>query len=203
MGNKNRTKQQVKERRNRKRFEEGKKKIQKMKVAAETAIPASQKDRWSDAGSQEIAISLASAETSQDPDYVAFCVSRTLEAASELDVLWLRTAAALQLGLFSLKDIDRKGILREFDKIAFGLSVQNKDWEHDTGLRYETDKFLCYLVFGGHPRFRELFGYILVPSIRCDLVNDIIPADYNEWVGKESTKMLAKKLVEFDMATVE
>lgn len=65
MGNKNRTKQQVKERRNRKRFEEGKKKIQKMKVAAETAIPASQKDRWRVAGSQEIAGSLvAIAETS-------------------------------------------------------------------------------------------------------------------------------------------
>lgn len=201
MGIKNRTKKQVTEQKNRKKLDFGKKKLQQRRFNEDTSIPPNQSDRWDDDGGSQFPG--AGAETDQDPDYVAFCVSRTLENASPIDVLWLRVATALRLSLFSAKNIDRKKILREFDSIAFGMSLQNKDWENNTGLRYEADKFVCYLVFGSHPRFRELFGYILIPSInRFDAV-DISPADYNEWSRKESSKELLKKLVEFNVASVE
>lgn len=193
-------KQNKKSRSKQRKFKDEKKKLQRRKLQAVTFVPAKQSQRWTDA----VAILTPDAiETQYDPDYVAFAVSRSLDAADNLDNLWLRIAAALKLRLFVVKEIDRSGVLREFDSQAFSQTVEENDWDHEYGLRYEADKFLCYLLYGNHPRFREMFGYVLLPAIKSERTTDISGMEYSQWVSKEVSKELAEKLVSFDLAEVE
>jgi len=189
---KNKSKQQ--------KFRDAKKQRHRVKLQEATRIPKKQVNRWA-TGVAPLAPQLV--ETEQDPDYVAFCITKQLDAWDELGFLWLRAAAAFRLGMYTLKRIDRTGKLRLFDVVPFGVSVGDKDYEHEVGLRYETDKFLCYLIYGNDPRFREMFGYMLLPSIKNDLAADLSRADYSMWFAKDPTTDLAKRLAEFDMAKVE
>ncbi len=189
---KNKSKQQ--------KFREAKKKMHRVKLQEATRIPKKQDNRWA-TGVAPLAPALV--ETEQDPDYVAFCITKQLDEWDELGFLWLRVAAAFRLGMYTLKRIDRTGKLRPFDVVPFGISVGDKDYEHEVGLRYETDKFLCYLIYGDNPRFREMFGYMLLPSIKNDLPKDLDRVDYSKWFAKDPTTDLAKRLAEFDMAKVE
>lgn len=189
---KNRSKQQ--------KFREAKKKMHRVKLQEATRVPGNQAKRWP-TGVTPLAPNLV--ETEQDPDYVAFCITKQLDEWNEFSFLWLRVAAAIRLGMYTLKPIDRTGRLRPFDVVPFGVSVGDKDYENEIGLRYEADKFLCYLVYGNDPRFREMFGYILLPSIKNDLPGDLSRMDYNIWVAKEPTADLCKRLAEFDLAEVE
>lgn len=192
----NRSKQQ--------KFREAKKKMQRGKLQEATRIPKKQYNRWA-TGYAPLATELV--ETRRDPDYVAFCMTRPdsseKESPNELEHLWLRVATALRLGMYTIKSIDRTGILRPFDKEIFTKSIDENDTGHEVGLRYETDKFLCYLLYGDNPHFRELFAYILMPWISNDLAKDLSVMEYNLWFAKEPTAELAKRLVEFDATEVE
>ena len=48
-----------------------------------------------------------------------------------------------------------------------------------------------------------LFGYVLMPFIENDLAEDLRTDLYNIWFTKDPTDDLAKRLAEFDVATVE
>ncbi len=189
---KNKSKQQ--------KFRDAKKKMHRVKLQEATRIPNKQVNRWP-TGVTPLAAELV--ETEQDPDYVAFCIAKQLDAWDELSFLWFRVAAAFRLGMYTLKRIDRTGKLRPFDVVPFGVSVGDRDYEHEIGLRYETDKFMCYLLYGNHPRLREMFGYVLLPSIKNDLADDLNMLQYNQWYSKDPTADLAKRLKEFDLAEVE
>ncbi len=182
------------------KFREAKKKQQLMRKQELTRIPKKQVDRWGPTFSP-LAADLV--ETEHDPDYVAFCITKQLDAWDELGFLWLRIASALREGEYTVKSIDRSGTLRLFDKETFTKSIVENDFEHEAGLRYEADKFLTYLVYGTHPQYRTSFGYVLLPSIKNDLAADVILVDYMEWFCKDPSVELAKKLLEFDVATVE
>lgn len=186
------------------KFRDAKKKMQRIKLQDATRIPKKQYNRWP-TNFAPLATELV--ETERDPDYVAFCVARTASdeeerSPNELEQLWLRVAAALRLGMYTLKAVDRTGKLRPFDKEIFTKAVEENDAEHEVGLRYEADKFLCYLLYGDNPRFRELFAYILLPWISNDLPKDLDMMQYNLWIATEPTADLTKRLVEFDMAEV-
>lgn len=194
---KNKSKQQ--------KFRDAKKKMHRVKLQEATRIPGKQANRWA-TGVTPLAPELA--ETERDPDYVAFCISHPVSSEgkgslNELNFLWLRIAAAMRLGMYTLKSIDRTGKRRPFDVVPFGVSVGDKDYEHEVGLRYEADKFLCYLVYGADPRFREMFGYVLIPSISNDLPADLNRADYSKWFATSPTSNLSKQLAEFDLTKVE
>lgn len=182
------------------KFKEAKKKLQRMKKIEATRIPMKQEQRWSDV---ETPLPTEKVETEHDPDYVAFCVSRSLDAADDIDCLWLRVAAALKLKMYKVKNVDRSGILREFDAELFAKTLEDGDWDHEYGLRYEADKFMVYLLYGSHPRFRELFGYILIPEIKSGEYPEISLRDYERWARKQSSRELAEKLMTFDLAEVE
>ncbi len=182
------------------KFRDAKKKMQRVKLQDVTRIPKKQFNRWA-TGVTPLDPDLA--ETERDPDYVAFCVTKQLDEWDEFGFLWLRIATALRLGMYTLKLVDRTGRLRLFDKDIFSESISDRDYEHEVGLRYEADKFLCYLLYGDNPRFRELFGYVLLPSIKNDLPADMNIMEYNQWIVKEPAVGLSKRLVEFDVAEVE
>ncbi len=182
------------------KFRDAKKKMQLVKLQEATRIPKNQHQRWA-AGFSPLAPDLA--ETERDPDYVAFCVVKQLEDWEELSFLWLRIAAALRLGRYTVKAVDRTNRLRLFDKETFTKSIADDDYENEYGLRYEADKFLCYLLYGQHSRFRDLFGYVLLPSIKNDLAEELNIIVYNQWFAKEPTADLARRLVELNMAEVE
>ena len=182
------------------KFREAKKKMQQIKLQADTRIPKKQHNRWA-----TVVTPLASdlVETERDPDYVAFCIAKQMDAWDELALMWLRIAAALRLGTYTTKAIDRTGRLRPFDRDIFSESISNQDYENEVGLRYEADKFLCYLLYGDNVRFREMFAYVLLPTIKNDLATDLDMQEYFQWVSKDPTADLCKRLAEFDLAKVE
>jgi len=182
------------------KFRDAKKARQRVKVQELTRIPKKQDQRWS---IDPAPLDAELAETECDPDYVAFCITKQLDAWDEFGHLWLRIATALRLGTYTFKGIDRTGTLRSFDKDVFSKSIEDNEFEHEFGLRYEADKFLCYLLYGDHPRFRHLFAYILVPTIKNDLAADLSMMEYNQWIATEPTADLSKRLIEFDAAAVE
>ncbi len=186
------------------KFRDAKKKMQRVKLQEKTRIPKKQYQRWA-TGVTPLGATML--ETECDPSFVAFCILSTLEenvvAKNEFVFLWLKIAHAMRLGMFTVKEVDRNNRLRLFDQEMFNESVVDKDYEHEYGLRYEADKFLCYLVYGDNPRFRDLFGYILIPDIENDLGLELPRASYNTWIKDEPTALLAKKLAEFDIDTVE
>ena len=183
------------------KFRDAKKKMQRVKVQELTRIPKKQSQRWS---IDPAPLDAELAETERDPDYVAFCITKQLDAWDEFSHLWLRIATALRLGTYTFKAIDRTGTLRPFNKDDLSKSIEDNEYDNEFGLRYEADKFLCYLLYGDHPRFRHLFGYVLVPTIKNDLAGtDLGIMEYNQWVTTEPTEGLSKRLVEFDAATVE
>ncbi len=182
------------------KFRDAKKQRHRVKLQEATRIPKKQVNRW-ETGVEPLAPELV--ETEQDPDYVAFCITKQLDAWDELGFLWLRVAVAFRLGMYTLKRIDRTGKLRPFDVVPFGVSVGDRDYEHEVGLRYEVDKFMCYLLYGDHPRLREMFGYVLLPSIKNDRAEDLHMVEYNQWFAKDPTADLAKRLKEFDLAEVD
>lgn len=183
-------------------FREAKKKMQRVKLQEATRVPNKQYQRWP-VGLSPLTPDLL--ETERDPDFVAFCVFSDLraDAKNEFGFLWLRIAASLRLGMYTVKEIDRTNRLRLFSQETFSESIADKDYEHEYGLRYEADKFLCYLLYGNNPRFRELFGYVLLPSIKNDLGMDLPTDPYNIWVRAEPTADLAKRLEVFDIDEVE
>lgn len=191
---------QKKAREKQRKFRDAKKKMQRIRLQEATRIPKKQYQRWAIGFTP---IEPDQVETERDPDYVAFCVTKQLDAWDEFGFLWLRIAAALRLGMFTLKAIDRTGTLRPFDKETFTKLIEDNDVDHEFGLRFETDKFLCYLLYGDNPRFRSLFSYVLLPSIKNDLAADLNIMEYNQWFAGEPTADLSKRLVEFDMAEVE
>ncbi len=182
------------------KFREAKKNQQRMRLQELTRIPKKQVARWAPTFTP-LAKDLV--ETEHDPDFVAFCITKQLDAWDDMDFLWLRIATALREGEYTFKTIDRLNVLRPFDKETFTKSIAENDFEHEVGLRYEADKFLCYLAYGTHPRFRASFGYVLLPSIKNHLAGDVTIIDYMEWFCKEPTVELTKKLLEFDAAAVE
>lgn len=184
------------------KFRDAKKQRQRVKLQEATRIPKKQYQRWA-TGFASLAPEML--ETECDPDFVAFCVFSEVDEKlkNEFVFLWLRVAAALRLGQYTVKEIDRTNRLRLFDQETFGESIVDKDYEHEYGLRYEADKFLCYLIYGDNPRFRDLFGYILLPSINNDLGAELPRDLYNIWVKGEPTAALAKSLAEFDIDKVE
>ncbi len=182
------------------KFRDAKKARQRVKVQELTRVPKKQDQRWLTGFAPMVPDQV---ETEHDPDYVAFCITKQLDAWDEFGHLWLRIATALRLGMYTFKEIDRTGTLRPFDKQVFYKSIEDSEFDHEFGLRYEADKFLCYLLYGDHPRFRHLFGYVLLPAIKNDLAADLSIMEYNQWVATEPTADLAKRLVEFDVATVE
>ncbi len=182
------------------KFREAKKKMHRVKLQEATRIPKKQHNRWA-SGVAPLVPDLV--ETERDPDYVAFCIAKQMDAWEELAFLWLRIAAALRLGTYTIKSIDRTGRLRPFDCDIFSESISNQDYEHEVGLRYEADKFLCYLLYGDNVRFRDMFAYVLLPTINNDLAGDIDMREYYQWVSKDPTADLCKRLAEFDLAEVE
>lgn len=182
------------------KFRDAKKKMQSAKLQEATRIPKNQYQRWATGFAP---LDPDHVETERDPDYVAFCVTKQLDAWSEFGFLWLRVAAALRLGMYTIKSIDRTGKLLPFSQETFSESISDKDYEHEFGLRFEADKFLCYLLYGNNPRFRDLFAYVLMPSIKNDLAADLNLMEYNQWFAGEPTADLAKRLVEFDLTEVE
>lgn len=165
-----------------------------------TRIPKQQYQRWA-TGFTPLAPD--NVETERDPDYVAFCIAKQLDEWNEFSFLWLRVAAALKLGMYALKPVVRKGIMRPFGQETFTQSIVDGDYEHEFGLRYEADKFLCYLLLGDNPRFREVFGYVLLPQIQNDLAGDLNALEYNIWFAGEPTVDLSERLAKFDLAEVE
>ena len=194
---KNKSKQQ--------KFRDAKKKMHRVKLQEVTRIPNKQANRWA---TGPFLMTPDQVETEYDPDYVAFCISHPVSdegkgTSDELSVLWLRIAAAMRLGMYTLKSIDRTGKCRPFDAAIFSESISDKDYEHEVGLRYEADKFLCYLIYGADPRFREMFGYVLLPSISTYSPVDLNRVEYSKWFAVSPTSDLAKQLAEFDFAKVE
>lgn len=192
---KNKTKQR--------KFRDAKKKMQRVKLQEKTRIPKKQYQRWA---TSVTPLDVKLLETECDPSFVAFCILSNLEedvAKNEFVFLWLKIAHAMRLGMYTVKEVDRNNRLRLFDQEMFDESIVVKDYEAEYGLRYEADKFLCYLVYGDNPRFRDLFGYILIPDIENDLGLELPKASYNTWIKGEPTALLAKSLAEFDIDTVE
>lgn len=199
------------------KFRDAKKKMQRVKLQEKTRIPNKQYQRWA---TSVTPLDVKLLETECDPSFVAFCIlsslgeepaeglpprPRSVEpvAKNEFVFLWLKIAHAIRLGMYTVKEVDRNNRLRLFDQEMFDESIVDKDYEAEYGLRYEADKFLCYLVYGNNPRFRDLFGYILIPDIENDLGVELPVASYNTWIKGEPTAPLAKSLAEFDIDTVE
>ncbi len=193
------------------KFRDAKKKMQRVKLQEKTRIPSKQYQRWATGVTP---LDTTMLETECDPSFVAFCILSNLgedpaeglpklSATNEFVFLWLKIAHAMRLGMYTVKEVDRNNRLRLFDQEMFDESIVDKDYEHEYGLRYEADKFLCYLVYGNNPRFRDLFGYILIPDIENDLGLELPTAAYNSWIKDEPSAALAKSLAEFDIDTVE